>query len=121
MIKLPKTELTVMKYLWEKCDNQKEILSKQVSRKIAEENNWTLGTVGKLFARLVEKGFLEISKENKKLAYKILVDEKDYVQFETEYFLKTIHNNSIPSLMSCINDIADEENLEDIKKWIESK
>lgn len=121
MIKLPKTELIIMKYLWEKCDNQKEIFSKEVSSKIANENDWTLGTVGKLFSRLVQKGFLEVNKVNKKVVYKILIDEKDYIEFETAYFLKTIHNNSIPSLISYINDITDEENLEDIKKWIESK
>ena len=58
MIKLPRTEFIVMKYIWQRYKIGEKVPSKDIISNIAKENKWTNGTVGKLFSRLVKKGFL---------------------------------------------------------------
>lgn len=105
MIKLPRTEFIVMKYIWNQYKMGEKVPSKDIISNIAKENNWTNGTVGKLFSRLVKKGFLSEEKEGRNTIYYILIDKDDYVEFETKDFLDNMYDNSINSLFTCLNKI----------------
>ena len=105
MIKLPRTEFIVMKYIWQRYKIGEKVPSKDIIGNIAKENKWTNGTVGKLFSRLVKKGFLQEEKEGRNTIYYILIDKEDYVEFETKDFLDNMYDNSINSLFTCLNKI----------------
>lgn len=126
MIKLPRTEFIVMKYIWQRYKIGEKVPSKDIISNIAKENKWTNGTVGKLFSRLVKKGFLREEKEGRNTIYYILIDKDDYVEFETKDFLDSMYDNSINSLFTCLNKIkksdVKKENDEDeyLKNLIEN-
>lgn len=105
MIKLPRTEFIVMKYIWQHYKIGDKVPSKDIISTIAKENRWTNGTVGKLFSRLVKKGFLIEDKEGRNTIYYILIDKDDYVEFETKDFLDSMYDNSVNSLFMCLNKI----------------
>lgn len=126
MIKLPRTEFIVMKYIWQRYKMEEKVPSKDIITNIAKENNWTNGTVAKLFSRLVKKGFLREEKEGRNTIFYILIDKDDYVEFETKDFLDTMYDNSVNSLFMFLNKIKksdiEKENDEDeyLKNLIDS-
>lgn len=121
MIKLPRTEFIVMKYIWQRYKMGEKVPSKDIISNIAKENNWTNGTVGKLFSRLVKKGFLSEEKEGRNTIFYILIDKEDYVEFETKDFLDSMYDNSVNSLVMCLNKIKkfDIEEENDENKYLE--
>ena len=83
-------------------------------KKIDEEtdNGWTLQTLQTLLNRLIAKEYLEKDKRGKEYIYTPLVEEKAYVEYESEQFLKKIHGNSVVSFMKALFDskkISDED------------
>lgn len=114
MIKLPRTEFIVMKYIWQRYEVDEKVPYRDIANKIGEENHWTKGTVAKLFSRLVKKGFLYEEKEGRNTIFHILINKDDYIEFETKDFLDRMYDNSFNSLFTCLNklkkyDVKDQE------------
>ena len=120
--RLPDTELEIMKIIWH---NPEPISTSEVKRKIDEETEleWTQQTLQTLLNRLIAKQYLSKDKRGKEYIYTPLVKEKDYVQYESEQFLKKIHGNSIIGLVKALFDSKkiSEEDISELEKMLEEK
>lgn len=101
--RLPDAELEIMKVIWH---NPYPISTSEVKKLIDSEteNMWTQQTLQSLLNRLIAKGFLEKDKRGKEYIYTPLVEESDYVEFESEQFLKKMHSGSVVGLMRALFD-----------------
>ena len=109
--RLPDAELEIMKVIWH---NECPISTSEVKRIIDEESNAarTQQTVQTLINRLIAKEYIAKGKRGKEYIYTPLVAEKDYVEFESERFLRKMHGNSVTNLMRALFDskkISDED------------
>ena len=120
--RLPDAELEIMKVIWH---NECPISTSEVKRIIDEESNAarTQQTVQTLINRLIAKEYIAKDKRGKEYIYTPLVAEKDYVEFESEQFLKKMHGNSVTNLMRALFDskkISDED-ISELEKMFKEK
>ncbi len=120
--RLPDAELEIMKVIWH---NECPISTSEVKRIIDEESNAarTQQTVQKLINRLIAKEYIAKGKRGKEYIYTPLVAEKDYVEFESERFLRKMHGNSVTNLMRALFDskkISDED-ISELEKMFKEK
>nr|WP_228846428.1 BlaI/MecI/CopY family transcriptional regulator [Clostridioides sp. ES-S-0107-01]UDN53023.1 BlaI/MecI/CopY family transcriptional regulator [Clostridioides sp. ES-S-0107-01] len=99
--KIPHAELKVMKFIWGANDT---VTSKQVIEAMEKKYSWKQTTTLALLSKLVKKQFLSAEKLDRYTHYTIIIKEDDYLKFETLNFLNMVHDNSILSLVSSIND-----------------
>ncbi len=101
--RLPDAELSVMKVVWHEPN---PISTSEVKAVIDKESGklWTGQTLQTLLNRLLDKGFLEKGKRGKEYIYSFLVSEKDYIEYESDLFLKKMHGNSVSSLVRALFD-----------------
>lgn len=109
--RLPDAELEIMKVIWH---NECPISTSEVKRIIDEESSAgkTVQTVQTLLNRLIAKDYIKKDRRGKEYIYTPLVTEKDYVEFESDRFLKKMHKNSVTNLMRALFDsrnISDED------------
>ena len=120
--RLPDAELEIMKVIWH---NECPISTSEVKRIIDEESNAarTQQTVQTLINRLIAKEYIAKGKRGKEYIYTPLVAEKDYVEFESERFLRKMHGNSVTNLMRALFDskkISDEY-ISELEKMFKEK
>ena len=120
--RLPDAELEIMKVIWH---NECPISTSEVKRIIDEESNAarTQQTVQTLINRLIAKEYIAKGKRGKEYIYTPLVAEKDYVEFESERFLRKMHGNSVTNLMRALfysKKISDED-ISELEKMFKEK
>ena len=120
--RLPDAELEIMKVIWH---NECPISTSEVKRIIDEESNVnrTQQTIQTLINRLIAKEYIAKGKRGKEYIYTPLVAEKDYVEFESEQFLRKMHGNSVTNLMRALFDskkISDED-ISELEKMFKEK
>ncbi|WP_009901096.1 BlaI/MecI/CopY family transcriptional regulator [Clostridioides difficile] len=121
MKKIPKSELLVMNFIWDKGIDK--IPAREVANYMEISHGWTKGTTGKVLSRLSDKGFLEFEKDGRNTLYTIKVKHEEYLKFETKDFLELIHKNSIHSFISslgCGNEISDDD-IKELEQWTKKK
>ncbi|EGT3814944.1 transcriptional regulator [Clostridioides difficile] len=99
--KIPQAELEVMKFIW-RVDVT--VTSKDVIEAMEQKYGWKQTTTLTLLSRLVKRGFLDAQKIDRYTHYTIIVKHKDYLSFETKYFLNKIHHDSLKNLISALHD-----------------
>ncbi|HBF6773909.1 Regulatory protein BlaI [Clostridioides difficile] len=104
--KIPQAELEVMKFIW-RVDVT--VTSKDVIEAMEQKYGWKQTTTLTLLSRLVKRGFLDAQKIDRYTHYTIRVKHKDYLSFETKYFLNKIHDDSLKNLISALHD---DENID---------
>lgn len=116
--RLPESELDIMMIIWE---SNEAVTSAYVMEKLPEEKKWATTTVLNFLARLVDRGFLEITKQGRVNYYKPLIDENDYLQQESSTFLKKMHMGSLKSFVASLYDgsAISMEDLEELKNYVE--
>ena len=119
MKKLPDAELDIMKVVWA---NDPPITTGMIMKQHGNGNgnDWRLQTVITLLLRLVERGFLRTEKNGKERTFFPLVNQEDYLKFETGNFLKQFHNNSFLSLATAMYDdeALTDEDLDGLRKLL---
>lgn len=120
--RLPDAELEIMKVIWH---NECPISTSEVKQIIDNESNAnrTQQTVQTLINRLIAKEYIAKDKRGKEYIYTPLVAEKDYVEFESERFLRKMHGNSVTNLMRALFDskkISDED-ISELEKMFKEK
>lgn len=116
--RLPESELDIMMIIWESGES---VTSAYVMEKLPKENKWATTTVLNFLARLVERGFLDITKKGRINYYTPLIAENDYLKQESRTFLDKMHMGSLKSLVSSLYDGAaiSREDLEELKNYVE--
>ncbi|GLC87678.1 BlaI/MecI/CopY family transcriptional regulator [Lysinibacillus piscis] len=120
MKRLPETEFKIMKIVWE---SSPPITTSFIMEKVGNESGWKIQTVVSLMNRLIERGFLRSEKRGKERLYYPLVEENEYLQFETTHFMKLYHKNSFMNLVGTLYkaDTISDEDLNSLLKWVEEK
>lgn len=120
MKKLPRTELEIMKFIWSK---KNKVSTKDVAIHMEEALEWKLSTTSKTLSRLVEKEFLVTEKIGKQVYYSSIVEESDYLKFETKDFFNYLHGKSLKSIISTLeeSDEITNEDLDELEKWIKNR
>lgn len=120
MKKLPRTELEIMKFIWSKKD---KVSTKEVANHMGEVLGWKLSTTSKTLSRLVKKEFLVTERIGKQSYYTSIVEEDDYLKFETKDFFNYLHGKSLKSIISTLeeSDEITNEDLNELENWIKNR
>ncbi len=118
MKRLPDSELEIMMIIWEAGQ---PVSSTYIMEKLAGEKSWVHTTVLNFLSRLVERGFLQTSKQGRFNLYRPLVDENDYLRKESRSFLDKMHKSSIKSLVASLYDgnAISHEEFEELRQYVE--
>ncbi|HBF4443199.1 TPA: BlaI/MecI/CopY family transcriptional regulator [Clostridioides difficile] len=117
--KIPQAELKVMKFIWGKNE---EVTSKEVIESMENKYGWKQTTTLTLLSKLVKRKFLLSEKIDRYTHYKIIIKNREYLNFETKNFMSNMHNNSLGSLLTSLyqNKILDKENFEVIIEIVDN-
>lgn len=85
-INISEAEWEVMRVVWSNVHTT----SKFVIDTLGEEKSWTPSTIKTLLSRLVEKGFLETTKQGNKFLYSAKCVEDECLEILTQNFLERI-------------------------------
>ena len=119
---LPDSEFAVMQIIWNAHNPTREPVSKtQVADIAAPQRGWKPQTVYTLLTRLQEKGFISSHKNGKERNYTPLVASDDYLNQETNRFVRDFHANSITGLMNAMFDGKPTEgDIAELTQWLEA-
>lgn len=117
--KLPDAEFEIMSIIWQltppvTSSMLMELLNKEKGK------TWKLQTVHTLLGRLVERGFLKTEKLGKERFFEPLIGRDEYLQYETQNFVKQYYGGS---RLNLINTLYQGEELnggeiDELVKWV---
>lgn len=115
--RLPEAEFEIMRVVWE---NEPPVTTAMIMDKIGNERKWKPPTLLTLLSRLVERGFLKTEKKGKERTYYPLISKEDYLELETEKFMKQYHENSFLSFVNTLYNTKKptERELDELLKWV---
>lgn len=118
--KLPDAEFEIMRVIWQ---HEPPISTNQIITALGEDNHWKPQTVLTLLVRLIERGFLSSEKAGKERTYIPLVSEHDYLQEETENFMKKYHKNSLIGFVNTLykGKSLSEEDIAELQKLLDER
>ena len=120
LMRLPDTELEIMKVIWE---SGRTLSTSEVKASLEEQRPWNVSALQTLLNRLIDRGFPESYKEGKNRFYTPLVAEKEYLAVENKAFLEKVNNHSVTKLVASLYDSHSitEEDLDELAAFIRSK
>lgn len=110
-----------MKYIWSK--KEARVASVDITSFMKDNYDWTKGSTSKTLQRLVDKEFLKSEKEGRKTYYYYIVNEKDYLKFETQDFFSFVHESSLLSMISSLDNSKSisHEDIKALEDFIEGR
>jgi len=99
--RLPDAEFEIMQVIWA---NEPPVTTSEIMKLLGNKKEWKIQSIVSFMLRLTERGFLRSEKHGKERTYFPLVNQEDYLRFETGNFMKQFHNNSFLSLVTAIYD-----------------
>ena len=120
MKKLPDAEFEVMQVVWA---NEPPVTTSLVMNQLGFKKGWKIQVVVTLMLRLTERGFLRSEKHGKERTYYPLVNQDDYLKFETGNFIKQFHDNSFLNLVATLYDgqTLTEQDIAELLKWAKER
>ena len=120
IMRLPDTELEIMKVIWESGET---LSTSEVKTLLERQRSWNVSALQTLLNRLIDRGFLESYKEGKNRFYTPLVAEKDYLAVENKAFLEKVNDRSVTKLVASLFDShsISEADLDELAAFIRSK
>lgn len=120
LTRLPETEFEVMSVVWR---NIPPVTTTTLMNQLGNEKGWKLQTLVTLLNRLAERGFLRSEKLGKERTYYPCVKQEDYIQYETEHFVKRYHGNSLYQLVNAFsgNNKLSEEEINELSSWLKNQ
>lgn len=122
MKKLPDAEFDIMKVMWQ-CEPP--ITSSMLLEGLAADTGkeWKLQTLHTLLGRLVDRGFVTFEKKGKEKTFYPLVKREDYLQYETQSFMKQYHEGSLLNLvnMAYQGESLSDADLDELVRWAGDK
>jgi BlaI family penicillinase repressor len=96
--RIPPSELTVMKVIW----NKQQCTASQIIDEISKSSNWHFRTIKTLLRNLVNKqlvGYLVDDKDSRIYHYYPLIQEEDYLKQERQQFLDLYYEGDIGTML----------------------
>ena len=120
IVRLPDTELEIMKAIWESGET---LSTSEVKTLLEKHRPWNVSALQTLLNRLIDRGFLESYKEGKNRFYTPLIAEKDYLAVENRTFLEKVNDCSVTKLVASLFDShsISEADLDELAAFIRSK
>lgn len=103
--KLPEAELDVMLALWR---HTAPVRTAVLLAELNEEHTWTLPTLKVLLGRLVEKGYVEVTRDGRFTLYRALLQERAYRRGETHSLARRFYQGSVKTMVA---QLVQEEGL----------
>lgn len=115
--RLPDSELELMMLIWE---SHEPVTSAYLMEKLEGTKDWGVTTVLNFLTRLVDRGFLQCTKQGRINVYSPIIDKKNYQRMESKSFLGRLHKNSLQSLMTSLYDGDDltQADLDELQQFI---
>lgn len=117
--KLPDAEFEIMNIVWRLTP---PVTSSMLMEELMKEGgkNWKLQTVHTLLNRLVERGFLKTVKVGKERHFEPLVGRDEYLQYETQSFVKQYYGGSRFTLLNALyqGDELNEKEVDELVNWL---
>lgn len=122
MSKLPsisEAEYEVMKIIWASAP----ISTNEVVEKLSLTSTWTPKTIQSLLGRLVKKGVLDYQKNSRVFVYTPLVREEDYLEKESDTFLKRFYNGTLNAMVVNFleQDKLSKDDIAELRKLLDEK
>ena len=116
MNKLPQiseAEFEVMKIVWKYAP----ISTNEITEKLLQTTSWSPKTIQTLIKRLVTKGVLTYEKQSRVFVYTPTVKENEYINQESNSFLKRYYDGDITAMVSAYveNDRLSEAELDTLR------
>ena len=118
-INISEAEWEVMRVVWSNVHTT----SKFVIDTLGEEKSWTPSTIKTLLSRLVEKGFLETTKQGNKILYSAKCVEDECLEILTQNFLERICERRTHIIVKNIieTDNLSKSNIDEIIELLKEK
>lgn len=113
---ISEAEFEVMKIVWKYAP----INTNEITEKLTKTTTWSPKTIQTLIKRLVTKGALSYEKQSRVFVYTPLVKESEYVNEESNSFLKRFYNGNITAMVSAYleNDKLTETEINDLRSLL---
>lgn len=120
-LRMSDSEKHIMQIIWEAVG---PVTTSEILKKLPEDkSSWKQTTVLTFLARLVEKGFIKVTRIGKANHYEPCISEQEYRNYETKEFVKEVHKGSVLGLISALCDSGDltKEDIESVMKGMIEK
>ena len=113
---ISEAEFEVMKIVWKYAP----INTNEITEKLTKTTTWSPKTIQTLIKRLVTKGALSYEKQSRVFVYTPLVKESEYVNEESNSFLKRFYDGNITAMVSAYleNDKLTETEINDLRSLL---
>lgn len=93
---ISEAEFEVMKVVWKSAP----INTNEITQRLLKTTSWSAKTIQTLIKRLVTKGALTYEKQGRVFVYTPLVKEDEYINQESNTFLKRFYDGDISAMLS---------------------
>ena len=93
---ISEAEFEVMKIVWKSAP----INTNEITGQLLKTTSWSAKTIQTLIKRLVTKGALTYEKQGRVFVYTPLVKEDEYINQESNSFLKRFYDGDISAMLS---------------------
>lgn len=93
---ISEAEFEVMKVVWKSAP----INTNEITQQLLKTTSWSAKTIQTLINRLVTKGALTYEKQGRVFVYTPLVKEDEYINQESNTFLKRFYDGDISAMLS---------------------
>ena len=93
---ISEAEFEVMKIVWKSAP----INTNEITEQLLKTTSWSAKTIQTLIKRLVTKGALTYEKQGRVFVYTPLVKEDEYINQESNSFLKRFYDGDISAMLS---------------------
>jgi BlaI family penicillinase repressor len=119
MKKLPDAEFEVMQAIWQ---FNPPVTSNMLIEVLERDSGkvWKPQTVHTLLGRLSDKGFLRSEKDGKERLFSPLVGRDEYLQFETQSFVRQYHGGNRLNLINALyqGETLSRDDVEELMEWM---
>ena len=93
---ITEAEFEIMKVVWKYAP----ISTNEITERLMQTTNWSPKTIQTLIKRLVTKGALTYEKQSRVFVYTPLVDEHEYLNQQSNSFLKRFYGGNLTAMVS---------------------
>lgn len=111
------SELELMKIVW--ASGGTALYAQIMARLMQTGRTWQKNTVITLLSRLVEKGFLKVSKLGRRNEYTAVVSEADYQAAQTQALVNKLYQGSARDLVAALirREALSVQDYEELKRF----
>ena len=113
---ISEAEFEVMKIVWKYAP----VSTNEITERLTRTTAWSPKTIQTLIKRLVTKGALSYEKQSRVFVYTPLVKENEYLNQESNSFLKRFYHGDITAMVSAYieNDKLSETKIDTLRSLL---